>query len=197
MTKVLRKLYGRDQPWMNVLSIGDSTVERAAVMEIMQLEDEVQEAEQAYYELNMLLTTAECKLQRAHWETRCLRKEEGATHSEEFATLSDQYAAEIAKLDEQFTACGYQDYQGKHHLRAFAKETGKQVFFFRHCIRSTGEEVKGVDGFHFAKNFTNLPLPNWETPTKWSSLSSSLALSINPDPSGVPRWRVDLVVLGS
>eukprot|EP00913_Durusdinium_trenchii_P035829 g33527.t2 len=100
MTKVLRKLYGRDQPWMNVLSIGDSTVERAAVMEIMQLEDEVQEAEQAYYELNMLLTTAECKLQRAHWETRCLRKEEGATHSEEFATLSDQYAAEIAKLDE-------------------------------------------------------------------------------------------------
>lgn len=100
------------------------------------------------------------KLQRAHWETRCLRKEEGATHSEaplttarhmcsfgnplpslffslramayvfnrnclqpngffhmfffhpendicklfcleEFATLSDQYAAEIAKLDEQ------------------------------------------------------------------------------------------------
>ncbi|CAK9003892.1 unnamed protein product [Durusdinium trenchii] len=35
MTKVLRKLYGRDQPWMNVLSIGDSTVERAAVMEIM------------------------------------------------------------------------------------------------------------------------------------------------------------------
>lgn len=68
------------------------------------------------------------------------------------------------------TACGYQDYQGKHHLRAFAKETGKQVFFFRHCIRSTGEEVKGVDGFHFAKNFTNLPLPNWETPTKWCTL---------------------------
>lgn len=69
--------------------------------DVRQLEDEVQEAEQAYYELNMLLTTAECKLQRAHWETRCLRKEEGATHSEEFATLSDQYAAEIAKLDEQ------------------------------------------------------------------------------------------------
>lgn len=35
MTKVLRKLYGREAPWMNVLSIGDSTVERAAIMELM------------------------------------------------------------------------------------------------------------------------------------------------------------------
>eukprot|EP00438_Fugacium_kawagutii_P014525 Skav232268 [mRNA] locus=scaffold882:80726:91539:- [translate_table: standard] len=35
MTKVLRKLYGRDAPWMNVLSIGDSTVERTAIMELM------------------------------------------------------------------------------------------------------------------------------------------------------------------
>eukprot|EP00435_Cladocopium_sp_Y103_P059506 s1586_g21.t1 len=32
---VLRKLYGREAPWMNVLSIGDSTVERTAIMELM------------------------------------------------------------------------------------------------------------------------------------------------------------------
>ncbi|CAJ1361842.1 unnamed protein product [Effrenium voratum] len=35
MRKVLRFLYGRDRPWMNVLSIGDSTVERTAIMELM------------------------------------------------------------------------------------------------------------------------------------------------------------------
>ena len=54
---------------------------------------------EAYYELNMHLTSSESKLQRAQHEARCLRKE--ARHSEEFATLSDQYAAEISKLDEQ------------------------------------------------------------------------------------------------
>eukprot|EP00435_Cladocopium_sp_Y103_P061685 s1586_g23.t1 len=67
---------------------------------VRQLQDEVQEAEQAYNELNMQLTDAESKLQRAHWETRCLRREEGARYSEEFQTLSDHYAAEISKLDE-------------------------------------------------------------------------------------------------
>lgn len=68
--------------------------------DVRQLQDEVQEAEQAYNELNMQLTDAESKLQRAHWETRCLRREEGARYSEEFQTLSDHYAAEISKLDE-------------------------------------------------------------------------------------------------
>lgn len=33
--QVLRRLYGRHAPWMNVLSIGDSTVERTAIMEVM------------------------------------------------------------------------------------------------------------------------------------------------------------------
>mmetsp|Transcript_28714 Transcript_28714/g.66573 ORF Transcript_28714/g.66573 Transcript_28714/m.66573 type:complete len:675 (-) Transcript_28714:86-2110(-) len=69
--------------------------------DVRQLENEVQEAEQNYHELNMQLLTAESKLQRAQWEARCLRREEGARHSQEFATLSDQYAAEISKLDEQ------------------------------------------------------------------------------------------------
>ncbi|CAJ1374254.1 unnamed protein product [Effrenium voratum] len=69
--------------------------------DVKQLEQDVQDSEQNYFELNMQLITAESKLQRANFETRCLRKEEGARHSEEFATLSDQYAAEISKLDEQ------------------------------------------------------------------------------------------------
>jgi len=69
--------------------------------EVKQLESEVLEAEQNYHELNMQLTTAESKLQRAHWETRCLRKEEGARHSQEYATLYEQYTAEIKNLDEQ------------------------------------------------------------------------------------------------
>ncbi|OLP86360.1 hypothetical protein AK812_SmicGene32553 [Symbiodinium microadriaticum] len=69
--------------------------------EVRQLENEVQEAEQNYHELNMQLLTAESKLQRAQWEARCLRREEGARHSQEYATLSDQYAAEISRLDEQ------------------------------------------------------------------------------------------------
>ena len=33
--EVLRRLYGREAPWMNVLSIGDSTVERTAITEVM------------------------------------------------------------------------------------------------------------------------------------------------------------------
>ncbi|CAE7537988.1 Ift81 [Symbiodinium natans] len=69
--------------------------------DVRQLENEVQEAEQNYHELNMQLLTAESKLQRAQWEARCLRREEGARHSQEYATLSDQYAAEISRLDEQ------------------------------------------------------------------------------------------------
>lgn len=69
--------------------------------EVKQLESEVLEAEQNYHELNMQLCTAESKLQRAHWEMRCLRKEEGARFSEEYATLSEQYSAETDKLDAQ------------------------------------------------------------------------------------------------
>lgn len=69
--------------------------------EVKQLESEVLEAEQNYHELNMQLCTAESKLQRAHWEMRCLRKEEGAKFSEEYATLSEQYSVETDKLDVQ------------------------------------------------------------------------------------------------
>jgi len=67
--------------------------------EVRQLENEVLEAEQGYHDLNMQLSTAESKLQRAEQETRCLRKEH--RHSNDFATLSDQYAATIKHLDEQ------------------------------------------------------------------------------------------------
>jgi len=67
--------------------------------EVKQLEGDVLEAEQSYHELNMQLCSAETKLQRAHQETRCLRKEE--RHSAQYATLSEQYVAEIGRLDEQ------------------------------------------------------------------------------------------------
>mmetsp|Transcript_45883 Transcript_45883/g.82594 ORF Transcript_45883/g.82594 Transcript_45883/m.82594 type:complete len:673 (+) Transcript_45883:68-2086(+) len=67
--------------------------------DVKQLESEVLEAEQNYHELNMQLATAESKLQRAHTETKCLRKE--ARHSQDYATLSEEYSAEIGKLDEQ------------------------------------------------------------------------------------------------
>lgn len=76
----------------------DAELSKVAV-EVRQLETEVLEAEQSYHELNMQLCTAESKLQRAHREARCLQKSE--KHSPEFQTLSDQYAAEIGKLDEQ------------------------------------------------------------------------------------------------
>lgn len=66
--------------------------------EVKQLETEVLEAEQNYHELNMQLCASESKLQRAHRETRCLRKEE--RHNKDFATLSEQYTAEIGRLDE-------------------------------------------------------------------------------------------------
>lgn len=69
--------------------------------EVKQLETEVLDAEQSYHELNMQLTNAEAKLQRAHWETRCLRKEEGARFSQDYATMAEYYAAETARLDEQ------------------------------------------------------------------------------------------------
>lgn len=69
--------------------------------EVRQLESEVMESEQSYHELNMQLTTAESKLQRAHLESRCVRREEGARHSKDYATLSELYAAEITRLDEQ------------------------------------------------------------------------------------------------
>lgn len=78
----------------------DSDLTKAAG-EVKQLETEVLEAEQNYHELNMQLCTAESKLQRAHRETRCMRNEEGARHSKDFATLTEQYTAEIGRLDEQ------------------------------------------------------------------------------------------------
>eukprot|EP00928_Gymnodinium_smaydae_P054047 TRINITY_DN37890_c0_g1_i1.p1 TRINITY_DN37890_c0_g1~~TRINITY_DN37890_c0_g1_i1.p1 ORF type:complete len:707 (-),score=254.58 TRINITY_DN37890_c0_g1_i1:314-2152(-) len=67
--------------------------------EVKQLESEVQESEQNYHELNMQLAASDTRIARAHRETRCLRKEE--RYSEAFATLSEHYAAEISRLDEQ------------------------------------------------------------------------------------------------
>merc|ERR1711933_273612 len=61
--------------------------------EVRQLESEVLEAEQSYHEFNMQLCAAESRLQRAHRETRCLRKEEG--HSKDFETLAQSYQKEI------------------------------------------------------------------------------------------------------
>eukprot|EP00927_Polykrikos_kofoidii_P075473 TRINITY_DN7170_c0_g5_i1.p1 TRINITY_DN7170_c0_g5~~TRINITY_DN7170_c0_g5_i1.p1 ORF type:complete len:674 (+),score=208.82 TRINITY_DN7170_c0_g5_i1:74-2095(+) len=66
--------------------------------EVKQLETDVLEAEQQYHELNLHLCAADAKLHRAHRETRCLRKEE--RHGKDFSTLSEQYSAEISKLDE-------------------------------------------------------------------------------------------------
>merc|ERR1712217_225037 len=67
--------------------------------EVRQLDQEVLEAEQSYHDLNMQLSTADSKLQRAHHETKCLRKEERL--SPEYATLSDQYTQTIKRLDDQ------------------------------------------------------------------------------------------------
>jgi len=72
--------------------------------EVRQLESVVLESEQSYHELNMKLQTAESKIQRAHREQRNIRKEEGACHSNDYATLGEQYVAEIGKLDEQCRA---------------------------------------------------------------------------------------------
>ena len=65
------------------------------------LESEVLEAEQSYHELNMQLQTADSKIQRALREQRNIRKEEGARHSKDYATLGEQYTFEIGRLDEQ------------------------------------------------------------------------------------------------
>mmetsp|Transcript_50774 Transcript_50774/g.94936 ORF Transcript_50774/g.94936 Transcript_50774/m.94936 type:complete len:415 (-) Transcript_50774:212-1456(-) len=44
----------------------------------------------------------------------------------------------------------------------------KQVLVFRHCVRSTSTKVKAAKSdFGHAENFTNLSLPNWETPEQW------------------------------
>lgn len=69
--------------------------------EVRQLENEVMEAEQQYHELNMFICTADSKLQRAHKEMKCIRKEENMRHSPQYSTLSEQYTAQIAELDEQ------------------------------------------------------------------------------------------------
>jgi len=62
--------------------------------DVRQLESEVLEAEQAYHELNMQLCAAESRLQRAH------RERTRGGHSKDHASLSEQYAAEISRLDE-------------------------------------------------------------------------------------------------
>jgi len=67
--------------------------------EVKQLETEVLESEQNYHELNMQLCNADRKLQRAHREARCLRKEE--RHTKDHQTLADEYTTEISRLDEQ------------------------------------------------------------------------------------------------
>lgn len=67
--------------------------------EVKQLDGEVLDAEQSYHELNMHLCTAESKLQRAHRETRCMRREE--RYSKDFTTLAEQYKVEIDHFDEQ------------------------------------------------------------------------------------------------
>lgn len=66
--------------------------------EVRNLENEVLESEQAYHELNMQLCAAESRLQIAHRETRCMRKEE--RFSQEFSTLSESHNCEIHRLDE-------------------------------------------------------------------------------------------------
>jgi intraflagellar transport protein 81 len=84
--------------WDQAKSQVDADLSKVAG-EVKQLESDVLEAEQSYHDLNMQLTLFESKLQRAHREARCVRKEE--RHSQHFATLSDQYASEIKRLDEQ------------------------------------------------------------------------------------------------
>jgi len=69
--------------------------------EVKQLEAEAQDGERTYHELNMQMEVAELKLQRAKREAKCQRKEGGARYSDEFATLSDCYQAEISTLDKQ------------------------------------------------------------------------------------------------
>eukprot|EP00929_Paragymnodinium_shiwhaense_P106286 TRINITY_DN7154_c0_g2_i1.p1 TRINITY_DN7154_c0_g2~~TRINITY_DN7154_c0_g2_i1.p1 ORF type:complete len:672 (-),score=263.56 TRINITY_DN7154_c0_g2_i1:173-2188(-) len=66
--------------------------------DVRTLETEVADAEKNYHELGMLLNGSDTKLQRAHRETRCQRHEE--RHSKDFGTLTEQYSAEISKLDE-------------------------------------------------------------------------------------------------
>merc|ERR1712039_753255 len=70
--------------------------------EVKQLETEVLESEQQYHELNMQLSAADTKLQRAHREQRCLSgKEQGNRYSKEFATLGEAYVAKIEELERQ------------------------------------------------------------------------------------------------
>jgi len=66
--------------------------------EVRQLQSDVMEAEQNYHELNMQLCAADTRLQRAQRESRCVRKEE--RHCKEYATISENYTAEIARHEE-------------------------------------------------------------------------------------------------
>jgi len=66
--------------------------------EVRQLQSDVMEAEQNYHELNMQLCAADTLLQRAQRESRCVRKEE--RHCKEYATISENYTAEIARHEE-------------------------------------------------------------------------------------------------
>jgi len=67
--------------------------------EVRQLESEVNDSERSYHELHMSLAVSDTRLQRAHRETRCVRKEE--RYSRDFATLAECYSAEISHLDRQ------------------------------------------------------------------------------------------------
>jgi intraflagellar transport protein 81 len=69
------------------------------VGEVKQLDAEALESEQSYHELNMQLQAADRKLQRAHKEGKCLRKED--RHSNEFATLTDCYTSEIKQFEQR------------------------------------------------------------------------------------------------
>uniref|UniRef100_A0A7S3SKN9 IFT81 calponin homology domain-containing protein n=1 Tax=Strombidinopsis acuminata TaxID=141414 RepID=A0A7S3SKN9_9SPIT len=92
--KYLEKKSAYDQAKSSV----DSELSKLAG-EVKTLETEVLEAEQSYHELNMQLATADSKIQRASHEKKNIQGSQ--QHSKEYATLGEQYTAEIAKLDDQ------------------------------------------------------------------------------------------------
>jgi len=69
--------------------------------EVKQMDAEAKDNERTYHELNMQMSVAELKLQRAKREAKCQRKEGGERYSDEFATLSDCYQSEITRSDKQ------------------------------------------------------------------------------------------------
>eukprot|EP00428_Durinskia_dybowskii_P055760 CAMPEP_0170320584 /NCGR_PEP_ID=MMETSP0116_2-20130129/61031_1 /TAXON_ID=400756 /ORGANISM="Durinskia baltica, Strain CSIRO CS-38" /LENGTH=712 /DNA_ID=CAMNT_0010573365 /DNA_START=43 /DNA_END=2179 /DNA_ORIENTATION=+ len=67
--------------------------------EVKQLENDVSESEQKYYQLHIQLGMCESKLARASREARCMRNEE--SHSTQYQTLAEEYKSQIEQLDEQ------------------------------------------------------------------------------------------------